>query len=276
MTTLQDSLEAYPRYRAAGALSWTSTVVAETREAEPEEVPATTDYNIASAESLHVAVADWFRGAEVDAEEVPATTDYNIASAELPHVAVADWFRGAEVDAEVWHKSLITWTPLQIKNLDTGFSLAGSPFDLLDERRENYEKVRELISYVRSSLDVSFARELANRLEFLSEVAKEEGPDQSEVSAESLRMFIKFLELAPDLKCPGVVLSPSGNVRVQWRAAPNKHFVAEFYPDGEVRFVIFRPDPNRPDQTIRLSGTVSVESILSTAEPHGVLEWAGQ
>ena len=244
MTTLQDSLETYARYRAAGALSWISTEDAETREAEPEEVPATTDYDISSAES--------------------------------PYVTGVDWLQGAELDVEVWYESSIAWTALQIENLDTDVSLADSPFDLLDAGQENYEKVRELISHIRSSLRVTFRKKLAKRLEFLGEVAEEEGPDQSEVSAESLRMFIKFLELAPDLKCPGVVLSPSGNVRVQWRAAPNKHFVAEFYQDGEVRFVIFRPDPKRLGHTIRLSGTASVESILSTAEPHGVLKWAGR
>lgn len=242
MTTLQDRVEAFAKPAAAGALSTTSTVGSVTREPEREEVPGITIHEISSAVSPYLVSVQLVRGGWSNVEiREPSSTAWTIRQAEIPR---------------------------------EGISLVDSPFDFLDERRKNQEKVRELISYIRSSVDVPFARKLATRLELLRRITQEEAPDQAEMSPASLRMFAKFLELAPDLKLPGVVLSPSGNVRVQWRAAPNKLFVAEFYPDGVVRLVIFRPDPKEPDQTIRLSGTASVASLRSTAEPHGVFDWA--
>ncbi len=241
MTTLQDRVEAYTKFAAAGALDATSTA----------------------------------SGGAAELEEVPRTTEHEFRRVELPLIVVAEWIIQGGLSVGLQEHTWSAWTALKEEIPSKNFSLLVSPFDQLDERRKDQEKVRELIAYVRFSLPVSFASKLAKRLKFLSEVAEEEAPDQLGLSPESLRMFIKFLVLSPNLECPGVVLSPSGNVRIQWRAALNKLFVAEFYRDGEVRFVIFRPDPKRPNHTIRLSGTASVESLLSTAEPHGVLEWAG-
>ena len=247
MTTLQDRVEAYKKYVAASAVYTGSTEFAT---AEEDELPPITVYEPQETEPPDAGAIELIRRLYLSMEPGAIT-------------------RSAWTAAQAW-------TASQVEILSEATFLPANPFDLLDEQRENQEKVYELISYIRSSRLVSFARKLAKRLEFLVKVTEEEAPDQSGLSPASLRMFIKFLQLAPDLKCPGVVLSPSGNARVQWLAAPNKRFVAEFYPDGEVRFVIFHPDLERPDFTIRLSGIASVESLLNTAEPHGVLEWAGQ
>ena len=138
-------------------------------------------------------------------------------------------------------------------------------------------KLSQLIAHIMKSTDIPFAENLARRLTLLIDVAIEEGPTQRALSPESVRMFVKFLRGAllatPTLEYPDVMLSPSGNVRVQWRSAPNKHVAAEFYPDGEVRFVIFAPDSTRPDHTFRISGIASIDTFLSNAEPHGVMEW---
>lgn len=143
-------------------------------------------------------------------------------------------------------------------------------YDLLD----NDEKVSEIISYVHSQLKVTFAQQLADRLKFLLEVAKEEDPDEVAISPKSLSNFLGFLQSFPNLKYPTVVLSPDKNIRVQWRAGPNKHFAVEFLTSGDARFVIFSPDPNHPEKTLRLSGLTSVDSLVEIAEPHGVLNWS--
>ena len=151
-----------------------------------------------------------------------------------------------------------------------------SPFDKLYELQNDDEKVLEIISHVRSQLNVNFAQQLADRLKFLVDAAKEEHPDEVAILPESLRNFVSFLQFQTNLNYPDVVLSPSKNIRVQWRTAPNRHFAVEFLTTGDAQFVIFSPDPKRPERTIRLSGLASVDSLMETVQPHGVLTWSSR
>ncbi len=151
-----------------------------------------------------------------------------------------------------------------------------SPFEKLDEVSSNDEKVRELISFIRTEWKISFSEKMANRLDFLCEVAQEESPGEEAISSESLRNFIFFLTTSTNLKYPDVVLSPLNNIRAQWRVASNRHFAAEFLPTGDVRFVIFAPDFKNTEKVIRLSGIAFVETLMDTVAPHGVLLWASQ
>jgi hypothetical protein len=123
---------------------------------------------------------------------------------------------------------------------------------------------------------IPFAERLANRLEYLVEASQEEYPYQSPISSESLRWFVYLLISTPNLVYPDVVLSPSGNIRVEWHAARNRHFAIEFSPDGNARFVVFAPDSKHPMKTSRFSGIVSVEALIETVRPYGVLKWSLQ
>jgi len=149
-----------------------------------------------------------------------------------------------------------------------------TPFEQIDVRRNEDEKVSEIISYLRKHLNVDFAQRVAARLEFLVDVAKEENPSESAISPESLSNFIAFIQSNPGLAYPDIVLSPSKNIRAQWRVAPNRHFAVEFLTTGDAHFVVFSPDPNHPERTMRLSGIVSVDSLMRIVEPNGVLHWA--
>lgn len=150
-----------------------------------------------------------------------------------------------------------------------------SPFDALEEMLDDEEKITKLINYVRDKSTIHSAWELAARLNFLYEAVKED-PDEFPVLPESLSNFIGFLQNTPNLRCPDVVLTPSNEIRAQWRTAPNRHFAAIFLPTGETRFVIFTPNPRDPDRIDRLSGTTSVDSLIETAQPHRVLDWASR
>jgi len=148
------------------------------------------------------------------------------------------------------------------------------PFDRLYELLSDDDKTIRIISHIRSQLNITFAQQLADRLTSLTDVAKEEVPQEAPIAPQSLSNFLGFLQSVPNLKCPTVVLSPEKNIRAQWRAGPNRHFVVEFLPTGDARFVIFSPDSNQPEKTIRLSGSTSIDSLLETTEPHGVLSWS--
>ncbi|MDA2927174.1 hypothetical protein MYX78_08075 [Acidobacteria bacterium AH-259-G07] len=148
-----------------------------------------------------------------------------------------------------------------------------SPFEELDQRQGNEQKIRNLIAYVRSSLDIPYREQLADRLKFLLEVTKEEAPEELEQFPESLRNFVVFLRTAPLLKYPDVVVSPSGNIRTQWQAALNKHFAAEFLPTDQAAFVVFSPYQKG---TKRVSGIVPISELLEAVEPQNVLSWASE
>lgn len=155
------------------------------------------------------------------------------------------------------------------------FDVPESPFDALDEKLSNEEKIRRLIDYIRDKSNIQFAPELAARLEFLHQAVMED-PDETPISPESLSNFIGFLQEAPNLRYPDIVLTPSNEIRAQWRTAPNHHFAVVFLPTGETRYVIFTPNLRDPDKIDRLSGTTSMDTLMETAEPHRVLDWVSR
>ena len=163
---------------------------------------------------------------------------------------------------------------LEYHRADPPFYASESPFDVLDGKLADEEKIRRLINYIRDESKIQFAEKLAARLDFLYEAAKEEDPDEVPISLESLSNFIGFLQKTPNLRYPSVVLTPSNEISAQWRVAPNRHFAVVFLPTGETRFVIFTPNLRDPDRIDRLSGITSVDSLLETAQPHRVLDWA--
>ena len=148
-----------------------------------------------------------------------------------------------------------------------------SPFEGIDERRQERDKVKEQIAIIERSVPVPYARRLANRLTRLNRIAEEEGEYQGEISSGSLRTFIFLLRSSPTLAEPSVVLTPSGNIRAHWQRSPDKLSAAEFFPDGNVRFIRFAPDPQDATETIRLSGTSKVNSFLDTIGRQGFMEW---
>jgi hypothetical protein len=155
------------------------------------------------------------------------------------------------------------------------FYVPKSPFEALDEKLSNEEKIRRLIDYIRDKSNIQFAPELAARLEFLHQAVMED-PDETPISPESLSNFIGFLQGAPNLRSPDIVLTPSNEIRARWRTAPNRHFAVVFLPTGETRYVIFTPNLRDPDKIDRLSGTTSMDTLMETAEPHRVLDWTSR
>ena len=165
---------------------------------------------------------------------------------------------------------------LKLHSAGPAFIIPESPFEVLDEKLAIGEKIRKLISFIRDESDVEFAQELADRLNSLYEAAKEEDPDEVPISPESLSNFIGFLQETTNLRRPDVVLTPSNEICAQWRTAPNRHFSVVFLPSGETRYVIFTPNLRDPDKIDRLSGITYVDSLIDTAAPHRVLEWASK
>jgi len=108
------------------------------------------------------------------------------------------------------------------------------------------------------------------RLEFLRSIASQEGEP---LKWNSVTDFLRFLASHSWAKYPQVMITPRGTLRAEWRCARNKHFASEFLGDGQCSFVLFANDLAEPERIARISGTVSMRSLLDTVKPHKVLSW---
>ncbi len=132
--------------------------------------------------------------------------------------------------------------------------------------------VSELIGQLKKQQRIRSGERIANRLEYLLEVSREESPEQAPLAADSLTSFLGFLVENPGLAYPNIVLTFDGNVRAEWTEGTNKHVAIEFCGDDTVRFVIFAPDPRHPYRTSRISGTATTDSVIELAELYA-LHW---
>lgn len=133
------------------------------------------------------------------------------------------------------------------------------------------EEVQELIYQIKIS-SIRYNDEIANRLNTLFKDSKEEDPYGTGIIAGSLRNFINFLTIYPDVKCPSISLTPEHNIYVSWREN-NRVFSIHFMPDKDVRFVIFMPNYRHPEKKIRIAGTVTVDVMIKIVEPYRITEW---
>ncbi len=145
-----------------------------------------------------------------------------------------------------------------------------SPFDDLEELKDDSDKIRGMIKYVRGSSALPYAEQLASRLNLLAALAQEE---PSELSLDSLRNLLSFLHSHRRLAYPDLVLTPAGNFRAEWRKASNRYLALEFLPEAASRFVLFAPNPDCPEKPYRISGSTSLEKLLEIAQLYGGLGW---
>ncbi len=266
MTPSETDLDAYGRYvtarKFAGAVGVVGSTAADLRYAEPEVSPTAL-----------------VKGQAYSTGEMGESFDAGVSYGTGPWGVSATYFHGEWEDdpgSATLHRA-VTWATRATNVSCPDDAPISSPFQTIYERRSEAEKVSELMELIRRSDELPFAKRLARRLKELVHIAQEEAPDQSEMSSVSLRTLIRLLKDHPDLSEPGVVLTPSGNIRAQWRAAPNKLCAVEFVGDGRVRFVVFAPGTGDPPQTIRVSGiALPVEDFMSAIEPYGADTWMGR
>ncbi len=161
-----------------------------------------------------------------------------------------------------------------LKLVSFEFERSAGDFSALDELRTPEGQIRQAIRGARVGSRLVYRERLARRLEFLLEAMEEEGEPWMQHSPESLRKMLLFLESASDLRYPTVTVTPSATFRAEWKRDPNRHFAVDFLADGQVRFVVFSPDPRHPDRVQRVSGIASWENVLDVLEPYKVRHWA--
>lgn len=142
--------------------------------------------------------------------------------------------------------------------------------DLL-ENEEN--QIQELIFLIRNSSSISYRETLANRLITLFKDAKEEDFASVGINVGSLRSFYNFLRLHTTLKCPIISLTPDNTIYASWKGEQNQVFSVHFLSNGDVRFVIFKPNDRHPEKQIRISGTATTDTLMETVTPNGLMDW---
>lgn len=145
--------------------------------------------------------------------------------------------------------------------------------DLLDSKED---QAQELIFRFRASRSIPYLESLANRLLTLFDDAKEEDPASLGIEAGSLRNFYNFLQLNAKLKCPTISLTPENNIYASWRDEQNRVFSVHFLSNGDVRFVIFKPNNRHPERQIRLSGIATTDTLMETVTPNGLWDWIAE
>jgi len=136
------------------------------------------------------------------------------------------------------------------------------------------ESIEQIIWRVGTTLPISYRKKLASRLSELQEAVGEEESDGRVITVRSLQHFVEFLKAHPMLRCPAVSVTPDGNIYASWKSASDRVFSIHFFANGNVRFVIFRPNEKHAGEVIRLSGTATVDVVMSIVSQHGVLSWA--
>ena len=149
------------------------------------------------------------------------------------------------------------------------------PFTQSDLLENEEEEVQRLISQIKISLSLRYREKLANRLVTLFKDAKEEDTDSPGIAANSLRNFIKFLQLNSNLKCPSISLSPEYTIYASWKDEC-RVFSVHFLPYGDVRFVILKPNYRHPERQLRISGTTTTDILMEMVLPYRVNDWISE
>ena len=146
--------------------------------------------------------------------------------------------------------------------------------DLL--KREE-DQVQELIFRIKRLISIPYKDNLANKLLTLFNDAKEEDPDSLGMSAGSLRSFTNFILSHTNLKCPTISLTPDYNIYASWRCEQNRVFSVHFFPNGDARFVIFKPNNRHPERITRISGVATADILMETVViPNRIEEWISE
>jgi hypothetical protein len=143
-----------------------------------------------------------------------------------------------------------------------------------DVLRTPTDRIREQMKALRSESRLAYRERLARRLDFLLRALEEEDQPLAEDSPESLRQMLLFLEALPEFRCPTVTVTPFATFRAQWQGHPSEHLAVDFVPDGQVRFVLFAPDPSHLEHVERVSGIVSPANAMKAIESYQVHRWA--
>jgi len=113
---------------------------------------------------------------------------------------------------------------------------------------------------------------LADRLQQLASLYREETEGREQLSNVSVNNLVSFLEINPAIRRPNIAASPVGNIIAQWRDTKGSLFSAHFLEDGTVKYFSIRSNPKHPDKLARTSGETTSDALFEMANLRS-LDW---
>jgi hypothetical protein len=135
--------------------------------------------------------------------------------------------------------------------------------------------VHNLVRLIRES-SISHVQRIAERVEHLLAISIQEQPESCAMSSNSIKGFMKFLELHKNIRYPNLTLTPNGEIYAQWKRGRSLLGI-QFLSDLDVKFVVFTPNPQHPEKTNRVSGSDTVDRIFENLEKiYAISNWVSQ
>jgi hypothetical protein len=131
--------------------------------------------------------------------------------------------------------------------------------------RSGPDLLRHLSRYLGSIFRPSYGPALADRIEALAAMVREESDGAESLSDQSLESFIAFLERSGKLVQPRVVAGPSGEIVAIWRGGIYEEFTARFMPNGTVRYLLSKANTRHPQGVSRSSGDTTPDRLFDDA-----------
>lgn len=141
------------------------------------------------------------------------------------------------------------------------------------EKNEN--QVAFFIWKIRYTSSIPDRESIAQRLFELFQYVRDEGPESTGISVDSLRSFYSFLQTYSNLKKPAIGLSPVNDVYISWKFEPNCVFSINFLASGHVDFAIIRHS-TQPEQRVTVTGNCDVKMLMDQLIPRDILEWVSR
>jgi hypothetical protein len=110
-----------------------------------------------------------------------------------------------------------------------------------------------------------YGRALADRIESLAEMIREDSNGSDRLSGWSVGHLIAFLESNPSVVRPKLAAGPLGELIAMWNAEGKGEFSARFMPNGSIRFVVTTPSEKHPEGVSRTSGDTTIDELYKKA-----------
>jgi len=98
-------------------------------------------------------------------------------------------------------------------------------------------------------------------------------PDDKPLSLESVRGFVKLLDIFRDLGEPMLGRFSAGTLSVEWRIADDKHLLVEPLDGDNASFALIGPSHTPGADRIRLNGRCSIADVVATLRNNQVDKW---
>lgn len=92
------------------------------------------------------------------------------------------------------------------------------------------------------------------------------------LALESVRGFVKLMDVFQDLGEPMLGRCLAGTLSVEWRIANDKHLLVEALNGDEASFMLIG-SPGRPGEEFHANGSDTIAEVVHALRKHGIDEW---